>query len=48
MPMKKCTSKGKSGTKYGDSGKCYTGKSGKEKATKQMKAMYANGYKGSK
>lgn len=48
MPLKKCSSGGKSGTKYGDSGKCYTGKSGKAMAIKQMKAMYASGYKGSK
>ena len=42
MPIKKCTSKGKSGKKYGDSGKCYTGKDAKSKAVKQMKAIKAN------
>ena len=40
MPMMKCkTSQGKSGTKYGNSGKCYTQKS---KAVKQMKAIKAS------
>lgn len=42
MPLKKCISKGKSGTKYGDMGTCYTGKSGKAKAVKQMKAIKAS------
>lgn len=45
MPIKKCKSNGKSGYKYGDKGKCYTGKSGKSKANKQRKAMRATGYK---
>ena len=34
------------GWKYGEHGTCYVGKKGKKKAIKQMKAMYANGYKG--
>lgn len=42
MPVKKCTKNGKSGQKYGDSGKCYTGKSAKAKAKKQGKAIKAN------
>lgn len=42
MPIKKCSSGGKSGKKYGDSGKCYTGKSANSKALKQMKAIKAN------
>ena len=43
MPLMKCTSKEvKDGWKYGKSGKCYTDK---EKAVRQMKAMYANGYR---
>ena len=46
MPVKKCTSGGKSGKKWGNSGKCYTGKSAKSKAAKQGRAAYANGYKG--
>lgn len=39
MPVKKCQSKGKSGWKYGDSGKCYTGKDAKKKAIKQGLAV---------
>ena len=39
MPLKKC---GKSGTKYGNSGKCYEGKGGKAKAVQQMKAIKAS------
>lgn len=46
MPIKKCTKNGKCGYKWGDSGKCYTGKQGKSKAKKQMRAIYASGYKG--
>lgn len=42
MPFKKCQRKGKSGWKYGDSGTCYTGKGGKAKATKQMRAIKAS------
>ena len=45
MPFKRCSSKGKSGVKYGDSGACYTGKDAKKKAQKQATAMYASGYK---
>jgi hypothetical protein len=40
MPLKKCKTKtGKSGTKYGNSGKCYAERS---KAIKQMKAIKAS------
>ena len=40
MPFKKCkTSTGKSGTKWGNRGKCYRQKS---KAVKQMKAIRAS------
>lgn len=42
MPIQKCTSNGKSGQKYGQSGKCYTGSNAKSKAIKQMKAIKAN------
>ena len=42
MPIKKCSSKGKSGYKYGDSGKCYTGKGGRKKAGKQAAAIKAS------
>ena len=46
MPVKKCSSKGKAGSKFGSKGKCYTGKGAKKKAGKQAKAAYASGYKG--
>ena len=42
MPVKKCSSSGKSGYKYGNSGKCYTGSSAKSKASKQGRAIQAN------
>jgi len=45
MPIKKV---GKDGYKFGNSGKLYKGKGAKDKAVAQMKAMYANGYKGKK
>lgn len=45
MPIKPCTQDGKEGFKWGNSGKCYTGKDGHEKAVKQMKAIYKSGYK---
>ena len=46
MPVKKCSSKGSAGKKFGNKGKCYTGKKSASKAKKQAGAMYANGYKG--
>lgn len=39
MPVKKCTSDGKSGYKYGDSGHCYTGPGARQKAIKQGQAI---------
>ena len=39
MPVQKCTSKGKSGWKYGETGKCYTGRDAKQKAVKQGLAI---------
>ena len=42
MPAKKCKSKGKSGVKWGKSGKCYTGKNKKFKMNKQRKAIEAS------
>lgn len=42
MPTKKCSTKGKSGTKWGDSGKCYTGKGATAKAKRQGRAIKAN------
>lgn len=45
MPVKKCSKGGKSGSKYGDSGKCYTGKDSKEKAKKQGQAIEISRHK---
>jgi hypothetical protein len=47
MPIKRCSSpSGTKGYKWGNSGKCYTGSNAKQKAGRQAKAAYANGYKG--
>jgi len=35
MPVKKCKVNGKSGWKWGNLGKCYTGPGAKEKAERQ-------------
>jgi len=35
MPIKKCQKDKKKGFKFGDSGKCYTGKDARKKAVKQ-------------
>jgi len=42
MPVKKCTKKGKSGFKWGDSGTCYTGGDAKAKAERQGRAIQAS------
>lgn len=42
MPVKRCQKDGKSGFKYGDSGKCYTGKGARAKAEKQGRAIEAS------
>ena len=39
MPLKKCTQDGKSGWKFGDSGKCFLGKDAREKGRKQGVAI---------
>lgn len=39
MPFMRCSVGGKSGWKWGNSGKCYTGSDAKAKATEQMKAI---------
>lgn len=39
MPLKKCSEDKKSGWKWGDSGKCYTGPEGKKQAIKQGVAI---------
>lgn len=38
MPIKKCSSKGKPGYKYGDSGKCYTYTAGNQTSRKKAKS----------
>lgn len=48
MAMQKCTVKGKKGMKASPSAKCFTGKSAKSKARKQLGAMFANGYRAKK
>lgn len=42
MPVKPCKDKGKSGKKYGDSGKCYTGEGAGAKAARQGRAIKAS------
>ena len=37
MPLRKCSSKGKPGYKWGNSGKCYTYTSGNETSRKKAK-----------
>ncbi len=39
MPLKRCQHNGKSGWKWGNSGKCYTGPGAKQKAIKQGVAI---------
>ena len=39
MPLQRCTSEGKSGWRWGDEGKCYTGPGAKKKALKQGVAI---------
>jgi hypothetical protein len=42
MPVQRCTVDGKSGWRWGESGKCYTGPDAKEKALEQGRAIKAN------
>jgi hypothetical protein len=42
MPKKRCTKNGKSGTKWGDEGTCYTGKNKDAKVEAQRKAIEAS------
>ena len=39
MPIKTCSEGGKNGLKWGNSGKCYTGKGAKAKAMRQAAAI---------
>lgn len=48
MPVKRCSKNGKSGYKWGDEGKCYTGSGAKKKAIEQGRAIEANKSKGAK
>lgn len=41
MPVKRCTSKGRKGYKWGDEGKCYVGADAKTKAERQGRAIKA-------
>lgn len=47
MPIEKCTANGKSGYRWGKSGKCYTGPGARQKALKQGRAVEINKSKGS-
>lgn len=42
MPVQRCSKGGKSGHKYGSSGKCYTGGGSKSKAARQGRAIKAS------
>jgi hypothetical protein len=48
MPVMPCTANGKSGHKFGDSGKCYTGKGSRAKAEIQGRAIQSNTVKHAK
>jgi len=39
MPVQRCSRSGKSGFKFGSSGKCYTGPGAKSKAKRQGRAI---------
>ncbi len=41
MPVKRCQSSGKSGHKWGNKGKCYTGSGSRGRAMKQGRAYHA-------
>lgn len=42
MPVQRCQKGGKTGWKWGRSGKCYLGTSGKSKAARQGRAIEAS------
>ena len=44
MPITTCSRDGKSGHKWGEKGKCYTGSGSRKKAQAQASAAYASGY----
>lgn len=43
MPIQRCQG---SGWKWGKHGKCYRGKGSRQKAIRQMRAIFRSGYKG--
>ena len=45
MPIHKVTKDGKTGYRWGESGKTYFGPSAKARATAQGRAAYASGYR---
>lgn len=45
MPIRSCRIRGKSGFKWGNKGKCYTGKAGRRKAARQARAILATGWR---
>ena len=45
MPVHKVTKDGKTGYKWGRSGKSYYGRGSKQRAEQQERAIYASGYK---
>ena len=44
MPIQTCSIEGKTGYKWGTSGKCYVGKDAKIRALRQARAIEANRY----
>jgi len=46
MPIRVCSVNGKSGFKWGNSGKCYTGPGARKKAAAQAAAIFSAGYSG--
>lgn len=46
MPLQRCNNNGKTGWRWGNSGKCYTGANGRKRAIQQMRAIRASGYTG--
>lgn len=42
MPVQRCTINGKTGFKWGNSGKCFVGREGRSKARRQGRAISAS------
>ena len=45
MPKQQCKDNGKTGVKWGNKGKCYTGKNKETKMNQQRKAIEASKYR---